>query len=86
MNENLWKRVRAGLVCKGIPFEEMSVDIISKDEKYQMYKRRINPLGFAPAVKIPKFAGERTFWYVITDNLSEWFPIVAVEYILYTSI
>ena len=57
-------RVRAALMYKGINYEEISVDIVSKDVHYQDYTRKINPMGFVPAVKMPKYAGERVFWFV----------------------
>ena len=55
-------RVRAALEYKKINYEEISVDIVGKGASFLEYKTQINPMGFVPAVKIPKFAGERVFW------------------------
>ena len=54
-------RVRAALTYKEIMFEEVLVDIVSKNADYQEYKRTISPMGFVPAVMLPQYS-DKVFW------------------------
>jgi glutathione S-transferase len=62
-NENsssTW-RVRASLVYKGLDYVEKTIDMHDKD-KHSEYKRKVNSMGFVPAIQLPKYSGDRVYW------------------------
>ena len=42
-------RVRAALVYKNLNYDEVSINIVGKDESWVDYQKKINPMGFVPA-------------------------------------
>jgi len=69
-------RVRAALVYKNLNYDEVSINIVGKDESWVDYQQKINPMGFVPSVKLHTFAGERVFTesLPILELIEESFP------------
>ena len=59
-------RLRVALKFKEIDFEEKSIDIVGNDKEWEKYQKKVNPLGFVPALKIPQISEEKIFWYVLS--------------------
>ena len=48
LQKGTW-RVRAALVYKNLSYEEVSINIVEKDQSWINYQKNINPMGFVPA-------------------------------------
>ena len=48
LEKGTW-RVRAALVYKNLSYEEVSINIVEKDQSWINYQKKINPMGFVPA-------------------------------------
>ena len=51
-------RVRAALVYKNINYDEVSINIVGKDEGWVDYQKKINPMGFVPSGSVSNWSHE----------------------------
>ena len=51
-------RVRAALVYKNINYDEVSINIVGRDESWVDYQKKINPMGFVPSGFVSNWSPE----------------------------